>query len=81
MKTYNKLIRIKYNGKLYDIFSDENHRKVFLEVRIIDGEEKYFYININDYLYLNSIYNVKPNIFYYQNNKNKKKFTYKLFLL
>lgn len=59
MKQYNRLLRIKYKEKLFDIFSDGDHHKVFLEVRIIDGKENYFYIEINDYIHLNRIYNCK----------------------
>lgn len=72
MKKYTKLFRIKYNNKLFDIFSDENYQKSFLEVRIKDNKEEYYHINLKDYIYLNSIYNKEPdNIFY------DKKYTFK----
>jgi len=69
MKNYTKLIRIKYNNKLYDVFSDENHRKVFLEVRVIDGIEKYFCIGLKDYVVLDKIYNRKDGVVYSKKTK------------
>lgn len=82
MKTYNRLMRINYNGKLYDIFSDENHKKVFLEVKVINGEEKYFYISVREYMFLNNVYNIKKDVYFSESNsKNKKKFTNKLFII
>ncbi len=56
---YTKLIRIRYNQKIFDIFGDENHQKTFLEVRIMNGKEEYYYPTLKDYIGLNNIYN-KP---------------------
>ncbi len=58
-KLYTKLMRIRYNDKLFDIFSGEDHRKSFLEVRVKDGKESYYYPILKDYIALNNIYN-KP---------------------
>jgi len=70
---YNKLTRIKIKNKLYDIFSDENHCKFFLEVKLVDGKEKYYYVDIKTYYYLNKIYNCKNNIMYLKDKKGKRK--------
>lgn len=56
---YTKLIRIRYNQKIFDIFGDEDHQKTFLEVKTKDGKEEYYYPTLKDYIGLNSIYN-KP---------------------
>jgi len=56
---YTKLIRIRYNQKVFDIFGGENHQKTFLEVRVNDGKEEYYYPTLKDYIGLNNIYN-KP---------------------
>lgn len=56
---YKKLIRIRYNNKVFDIFSGEDHRKTFLEVRIENEKEIYYYPILKDYIGLNNIYN-KP---------------------
>ena len=72
MKEYTKLFRIKYNNKLFDIFSDENHKKTFLEVKEKDNEIEYYYPELQDYIYLNNTYNKEPDGIVY----NKKyKFT------
>ena len=56
---YTKLIRIRYLDKTFDIFSDQEHRKAFLEVKVENGNEKYCYPLLKDYIELNNIYN-KP---------------------
>ena len=56
---YTKLIRIRYNQKVFDIFGGENHQKTFLEVKTKDGKEEYYYPTLKDYIGLNNIYN-KP---------------------
>ena len=76
MKEYKKLVRIKYDNRSFDIFIDGNHRKFFLEVRIVDGKETYFYLNLKDYLYLDKIYNHKDNVLY----SKKYKFPYKVII-
>lgn len=58
-KLYTKLIRIRYNQKIFDVFGGEDHQKTFLEVRIKDGKEEYYYPTLKDYIGLNNIYN-KP---------------------
>ena len=58
-KQYIKLIRIRYHQKVFDIFGDKNHQKTFLEVRIENGKEEYYYPTLKDYIGLNNIYN-KP---------------------
>ncbi len=54
---YKKLIRIRYHNKVFDIFSGENHQKTFLEVRLENGKEEYYYPILKDYIGLNNIYN------------------------
>lgn len=56
---YIKTLRIQYHDKIFDIFSTENHRKVFLEVHVKTDREEYYYPVFKDYLYLDRIYN-KP---------------------
>ena len=73
---YNKLTRIKIKDKLYDIFSDDNHCKFFLEVKLVDGKEKYYYVDIKTYYYLNKIYNCKSNIMYLKEKKEKRKLSF-----
>ena len=53
----NKLIRIEYNNKIYDILVDETHTKHFIEVRTKDGKEKFYHPNLGDLIKLNLIYN------------------------
>ena len=65
-----KISRIKYNGKIFDIFS-ENHKKIFFEVKIINGVEKYFYVTKMDDIYLNKIYNKFTPVFYSSKIKDK----------
>lgn len=71
MKTYTKLFRIKYNNKIFDIFSDENHRKTFLEIRLENGIEKTYYPELKDYIHLELIYNKNSDILY------SRKYTFK----
>jgi len=82
METYNRLIRIKYDNKLFDIFEDGKHNKFFLEVRKINNIEKYFYLNMKDYIFLNKIYNCKNLNNLSENDKknNKLKFFYKVYV-
>lgn len=70
MKEYSKMTRIKYNNKLFDIYVDNNHLKNFLEVKIMDGIEKYYYPSIEDTVKLNMIYN--NNSISISDIKNKK---------
>lgn len=57
MGTYIKLVRIRYNNKLFDVYSDKNHRRAFLEVKIENGVQVNYYPQFSDYIYLNGIYN------------------------
>ncbi len=59
MPVYQKLLRIQWNQKYFDVFCDEKHRRTFLEVRKQDNSEKYYYPLLSDYVYLDSIYNKK----------------------
>ena len=65
--TYQKLFNINYNNKIFTIFIDENGRRTFLELK---SRNKYRYPNIEDYIYLNKIYNErKAFISYYVGEK------------
>lgn len=60
---YKKLFNINYNNKTFTIFLDKYGRRTFLEV---SNEGKYKYPTIDDFIYLNKIYNERnPFIFYY----------------
>ncbi len=52
--TYKKLFNIKYKDKEFTIFIDEKNRKTFLE---LTKEGNYIYPTLDDFLYLNQIYN------------------------
>lgn len=73
MKEYMKLIRIKYNNKIFDIFSDSKHHKTFLEVKKIDNKEKYYYPELKDLVNLNMIYNLNDDNLYIKKYKFKEK--------
>ncbi len=64
MDQYRKILRVKYQNKIFDIFVDEEHKKHFLEVRIENNQEHYYYPNLKDYVALNNIYNISDNILY-----------------
>ena len=70
-ESYIKLIRIRYHQKIFDIFGDKNHQKTFLEVRIENGKEVYYYPILKDYIGLNNIYN-KP----FNGVLNSKKYSF-----
>ena len=59
MAVYRKLLCIQFHHKYFDVFCDENHRKAFLEVKKQNNVKKYYYPELFDYIYLNSIYNKK----------------------
>lgn len=67
---FKKLFDISYKEKTFTIFVDENHRYTFLEK---NKEGKYIYPTIEDFIYLNKIYNVH-NPFVLQSSK---KYTFK----
>lgn len=54
-KLYTKLIRIRMDDRIFDIFADQDHKRAFLEVK----KDKYYYPILKDYIRLDSIYN-KP---------------------
>ena len=54
--TYKKLFEIDINNKRFAIFIDNNKRKTFLE---IDNSGNYKYPLLEDFIYLNDIYNNK----------------------
>lgn len=58
-KQFARLMRVRYQDKLFDIFSGKDHKKTFLEVRLENGREEYYYPILKDYIELNNIYN-KP---------------------
>ena len=61
--TYQKLFNINYNNKIFTIFIDKYGRRTFLELK---SNDKYKYPNIDDFIYLNKIYNERnPFISYY----------------
>lgn len=53
MHEYTKLATIKCNNKIFDIFVGSDHRKVFLEIK----DNKYQYVKLKDFMYLDNIYN------------------------
>ena len=55
---YKKLFTINYNNKKFVIFVDQNHYKTFLE----EKNNKLYYPLLEDYLFLNNIYNQKQDI-------------------
>lgn len=70
MQEYTKLFRIRYRNKLFDIFCDSHHKKYFLEVKIQDGKEYFYYPELHDYVGLNMIYNTSDGNLY------SKKYTF-----
>ena len=50
---YTRIFRINFNNKQFDIFSDGEHKKVFLEVK----DNKYYYPLLEDNVRLSLIYN------------------------
>ena len=50
---YKKLFNIKFNNKIFTIFIDKIGRKTFLELY----KGKYIYLTIEDFTYLNKVYN------------------------
>ncbi len=70
MQEYTKLFRIRYRNKLFDIFCDVNHKKYFLEVKLQDGKEYFYYPELHDYVGLNMIYNTSDGNLY------SKKYTF-----
>ena len=67
-----RLIRIKYNNKIFDVFSDIGHNKKFLEVRTKDGKELFYHPDLKDLINLNLIYNT-----YSDKKYIKKKYKFK----
>ncbi len=59
MEDYKKILRVQYHNKIFDVFSDKNHKRTFLEVKKENQKEIYFYPEFKDYLYLNATYNKK----------------------
>ncbi len=55
---FKKLFPIKYNNKTFMIFVDSNHYKVFLE----EKNNKLYYPNLEDYRYLDKLYNELPDV-------------------
>ena len=53
MKTFKRLFNIRYNQKIFTIFLEDTGRKTFLELK----EGKYIYPTLEDFTYLNKIYN------------------------
>ncbi len=58
---YQKLFSIEYNNKKFTIFMDKNNRKTFLE---LTKDNEYVYPKLDDFLYLNKIYNNNDFKFY-----------------
>lgn len=56
IKTYKRLLDIKYNGKIFSVFLDDKNRRTFLE---ITKEDKYAYPTLEDFTYLHNLYNNK----------------------
>lgn len=56
MKTYKKVLNIKYQQKVFTIFVDNDGRKVFLELR---NNNYYYYPTLEDFTFLTKIYNDK----------------------
>ena len=50
---FKRLFTINYNNKKFVIFTDENHRKTFLE----EKNNRLIYPDLKDFIYLNEIYN------------------------
>ena len=57
MKNYIKLAKIKYNNKRFVVFSDNNHKKTFIEVKVKDNKEVYYYPLLEDVINLNLVFN------------------------
>lgn len=72
---FKKLFTINYNNKIFLILVDTNHRKTFLEVL---SSGKYAYPTIEDFKFLNKIYNEKdPLISYVKKYNYDEKVKYK----
>ena len=63
---FKKLFRIRYNQKVFDIFSDQYRRKTFLEV---NSDGKYNYPLIDDFVFLHSVYNQRNPFILYSGEK------------
>ena len=75
--SFKKLFKIHYNNKVFQLFCDLYGRVVFLE--IIDN--KFCYPFIDDFIYLNRIYNNKvPFVSYDGKRLNDKKYSFKEFV-
>lgn len=55
---YKRLFSIKYNNKTFVIYVDSNHYKTFLE----EKNNKLYYPDLEDYLYLDKLYNGRQDI-------------------
>lgn len=55
-----KIARVRYNGRIFDVFSNPEGKKSFLEVIINDDEsEKYSSPFLSDVNVLHKIYNIE----------------------
>ncbi len=59
VEEYQKIARVFYRNRVFDVFRDQRHNKTFLEVQEKNGEEEYHFPTLSDYLYLNHLYNQK----------------------
>ena len=56
MKEYIKLAKIRYKNTDFVVFENEHHEKVFLEVKIKNGKEKYYHPVLEDAIDLQLIF-------------------------
>ena len=56
MKDYIKLAKIRYKNTDFVVFENEHHEKVFLEVKIKNGKEKYYHPVLEDAIDLQLIF-------------------------
>ena len=60
MKELNELLNIKYNSKIFTVFSNKKHRKEFFELK----DNNYYYPDLEDLVNLNIIFNTDSEILY-----------------
>lgn len=73
MREYTKLFRTEYNGKIFDIYYDKNHKKHFFEIKCENGVEKKYRPSLKDYSYLNDTYNEIPKMLHPKKDTHQKR--------